>query len=168
MSARNACPLRQNGRALESDEARRNYGTDSSSSSFIAARYQYRRRPFQNGDGLVPRHGRVVHQEIVESIARFEVLHQDPHRGAGSGPCPERAGDGAGRPAGRSARARRPSRRKAALLLPPGRHGIDALWRSGHRELNRACVLGSVLVQARGGIGDRLGEKAAYSTNALI
>ena len=60
-------------------------GTDSSSSSFIAAGYQYRRRTFQQGDGLAPRHGGVVRQEIVEPVARFEVLHQDSHRNPGPG-----------------------------------------------------------------------------------
>ena len=30
------------------------------------------------------RHGRVVHEKIVEPVARLEVLHQDPHRNPGA------------------------------------------------------------------------------------
>lgn len=59
-------------------------GTDSSSSKFIAAGHQHRRRMFEQRDRLVPRHCRVVHQEIVQPVAGLEMFHQDTYGNPGA------------------------------------------------------------------------------------
>ena len=60
-------------------DVRSGRGTDSSSSSLILLAGEYQPGSFQHRDRLIPGHRWEVPKEIVEPVARFQVLHEYAH-----------------------------------------------------------------------------------------
>ena len=60
-------------------DVRSGRGTDSSSSSLILLAGEYQPGSFQHRDRLIPGHRWEVPKEVVEPVARFQVLHEYAH-----------------------------------------------------------------------------------------